>query len=182
MGKSRRKNHFMPISSTEVLYRSSADPINDPINDLLNDPIYFKPPFLIFALLLAVELFLLLLSGIKKQGWITKTLGSYEYLLVLVNFLFGALLFFLWFISDHTAAKWNLNILWCTPLSLFYLLTFFLKGAGQIVFKWVSLFLTFTSFMFLLVLVAGLQTTAISLIPLLVLYIIIFGRRIFILS
>lgn len=32
----------------------------------------------------------------------------------------GIFLFFLWFLTDHTATAWNLNILWAFPVNLFF--------------------------------------------------------------
>ncbi len=166
------------VSSDEVLYRSTADLINDLLFDPLNDPIKISPPLFLALLLLAVEVVLIYLSCFRKMGWAKKSLSCYEYSLVLLNFLFGLLVFYLWFISDHTATKWNLNLLWCSPLSLIFLVTFFLKNHNAI--KYFSAFMAAMSVIFLLVLLVGLQATCGALIPLPVLYIILFGRRLFI--
>ena len=32
--------------------------------------------------------------------------------------LLGVLIVFLWFFTDHTATKWNLNLLWANPINL----------------------------------------------------------------
>ena len=167
------------VTSTETLYRSTSDPITDPLNDPLFDPKKISPPFLLFTLLLAIELVLVYLGCIKKKDWAKKPLSCYEYSLVVLNFLFGLLAFYLCFISDHTATKGNLNLLWCSPLSLIYLITFFMKGPGQKIFKWISAFMAAMSIVFLLVLMAGLQSTCGAFIPVLILYIILFGRRSF---
>ena len=167
------------VASADVLYLSTSDPITDLLNDPKNDSIKISPPFLLFAILLALELLLIYTSCIRKKRWAKRTLGCYEYALVILNFLFGVLVFYLWFISDHTATKWNLNILWCSPLSLLFLITFFMKGAGQKIFKWISAFMAATSVLFLLVLMVGLQSTCYAFIPLVALYIILFGRRLF---
>ena len=165
------------ISSTEVLYRSTSDPINDPLSDLNNDPIKISPPFLLFTLLLAAELILIYLGCFRKWGWAKKGLSCYEYTLVVLNFIFGLLIFYLWIISDHTATKGNLNILWCSPLSVIYLITFFCKG--QKILKGISFFMTAMCVVFMLVLLIGLQCTAAPLIPLLILYTAVFGRKLF---
>ena len=167
------------VSSSETLFRSDADPINDPLTDPLIDPIKINPPFLLFTLLLAVELMLIYFSSFKKWIWARRTLSCYEYTLVVLNFLFGVLIFYLWFISDHTATKGNLNILWCSPLSIVFLITFFTKGDGQKIFKWISAFMAAMGAVFLLVLAVGLQAACSAFIPILALYIILFGRRLF---
>jgi len=153
------------VASTSELYRSTADPITDPLSDLKNDPIKISPPLLLASLLLAVELILIYLGCIWKMGWAKRILSCYELILVILNFLFGLLIFYLWFISDHTATKWNLNLLWCCPLSILFR------------FKWVSAFMAAMGIVFLLVLMVGLQSTCWAFIPLIVLYIILFGRR-----
>ena len=153
------------VASTSELYRSTADPIIDPLNDLKNDSIKISPPLLLASLLLAVELILIYLGCIWKMGWAKRILSCYELILVILNFLFGLLIFYLWFISDHTATKWNLNLLWCCPLSILFR------------FKWVSAFMAAMGIVFLLVLMVGLQSTCWAFIPLIVLYIILFGRR-----
>lgn len=165
------------VSSDETLFRSTADPINDPLSDPLNDPIKVSPPFLLFALLLGAELGLIYLGIIRKSGWAKKSLSCYEYALVLINFLFGLLIFYLWFISDHTATKGNLNILWCSPLSVIYLVTFFMKGQKAL--KVFSIFMAVMCVLFMLIILVGLQSTAWAFAPILLLYTAIFGRRLF---
>jgi len=166
------------VTSTETLYRSTDDPITDPLNDPLFDPKKINPPFLLFTLLLAVELCLVYLGCIKKKVWAKKSLSCYEYILVVLNFLFGVLIFYLWFISDHTATKGNLNLLWCSPLSLLFLITFFIKK-GQKLLKGISGLMAFMGILFLLIMFTGLQAACCAFIPLLALYIILFGRRLF---
>ncbi len=153
------------VASDEVLFRSTADPITDPLNDLKNDPIKISLPLLLAILLLVVELILIYLGCIRKKGWAKRILSCYEYTLVMLNFLAGILIFYLWFISDHTATKWNLNLLWCCPLSILFR------------FKWISAFMAVMCVVFLLVLMVGLQSTCWAFVPLLVLFTILFGRR-----
>ena len=156
------------VSSDEVLFRSTADPIK------------ISPPMLLVFILMTVEAVLIYLGCIRKKGWAKKSLSCYEFFLVFFNFLLGLLIFYLWFISDHTATKWNLNLLWCSPLSLVFLITFFTKGNGQKIFRWISAFMAAMGVIFLLVLLVGLQTTCGALILFQALYIILFGRRLFI--
>ena len=153
------------VASDKVLFRSTADPITDPLNDLKNDPIKISLPLLFAILLLVVELILIYLGCIRKKGWAKRILSCYEYTLVTLNFLAGILIFYLWFISDHTATKWNLNLLWCCPLSILFRL------------KWISAFMAVMCVVFLLVLMVGLQSTCWAFIPLLILFTILFGRR-----
>ncbi len=153
------------VASDEVLFRSTADPITDPLNDLKNDPIKISLPLLLAILLLVIELILIYLDCIRKKGWAKRILSCYEYTLVTLNFLAGILIFYLWFISDHTATKWNLNLLWCCPLSILFR------------FKWISAFMAVMCVVFLLVLMVGLQSTCWAFIPLLALFTILFGRR-----
>lgn len=165
------------VSSTETLYRSTDDPIFDPLNDLKNDLLKISPTILLFTLMLAAELLLIYLGIIRKKAWAGKTLSCYEYTLVVLNFLAGLLIFYLWFISDHTATKDNFNILWCSPLSLIFLILFFTKWEKLL--KWASTFLTAMCILFMLIMLTGLQSSCPAFIPLLLMYTALFGRRLF---
>ena len=161
------------VSDSRILYRSTSDPINDP----KSDPIKISLPLLLFTFMLAAELLLIYLGCLRKKSWARKSLSCYEYILVVLNFLSGILIFYLWFISDHTATKGNLNILWCSPLSLIFLIAFFSRGLGQKILKYISLFLAAMCVLFILIMIVGLQAACGALIPILALYAILFGRR-----
>ena len=153
------------VAGTSELYRSTTDPINDPLSDPIKEPIKISPPLILALLLLAMELFLIYLGCIKKKPWAKRILNCYEFTLVVLNFLFGLLIVYLWFISDHTATKGNLNLLWCCPLAILFR------------FKWISAFMAAMGIVFLLVLMVGLQSTCWAFIPLVILFIILFGRN-----
>lgn len=165
------------VSSTETLYRSTADPTFDPLNNQKKDMLKASPTILLFTLMLAAELLLIYLGIIRKKDWARKTLGCYEYTLVVLNFLAGLLIFYLWFISDHTATKDNLNILWCSPLSLIFLISFFTKWEKLL--KWSSTFMAAMCILFMLIMLTGLQSACPAFIPLLLMYTALFGRRLF---
>ena len=157
------------VSGSDTLYTSTAENGESPKK--------ISPPFLLFTLMLAVELGFIYLGIIRKKNWAKKTLSCYEYTLVVLNFLFGLLIFYLWFISDHTATKGNLNILWCSPLSLIFLITFFSKNPK--VLRCFSLFMTAMCVLFMLIMLVGIQCACGAFIPLLALYIVLFVRRLF---
>ncbi len=157
------------VSGSETLYKSTADPADGQTR--------ISPPFLLFTLLLAVELGFIYLGIIRKKGWAKKSLSCYEYTLVVLNFLFGLLIFYLWFISDHTATKGNLNILWCSPLSLIFLISFFTKNHK--VMRCFSLFMATMCVIFMLIMLVGIQCACGAFVPLLLLYAAVFGRRLF---
>ncbi len=165
------------VSSTETLYRSTDDPIFDPLNDPKNDLLKISPTILLFTLMLAAELLLIYLGIIRKKAWARKTLSCYEYTWVVLNFFAGLLIFYLWFISDHTATKDNFNILWCSPLSLIFLISFFTKWEKLL--KWASTFLAAMCILFMLIMLTGLQSACPAFIPLLLMYTALFGRRLF---
>ena len=165
------------VDSTEVLYRSSTDPINDPLIDLLNDPKEINQPFLIFSLLLALELGLIYLSCIRKNTAFRHVLTVYEYSLAVANFLMGMLIFYLWFISDHTATKGNLNILWCSPLTIVYLSAALRKKKTSLL-MWDCRIQTSLCILFILIMLTGIEETCAPAIPLILLYTVLFGRRV----
>lgn len=154
------------ILDTKVLYQSTAEPSQEPI--------IINLPFIIFSLLLVLELALIFLS--KKRSLFNKMLSVFEYSAIVVNFLFGTLLFYLWFLSDHTATKLNLNLIWCTPLMIVFLITFFLRGAKKIL-NGFCIFQAVMCAVYLLIMAAGLQHSASPFVPLLLFYMTIFTRR-----
>ena len=67
------------------------------------------PPVAVFALLLAL---VTVLSVKKKCGkWIDRTL-------FIVAGVLGLFLLFMWLGTDHWCTKWNLNVLWASPMLL----------------------------------------------------------------
>ncbi len=72
-------------------------------------------PFLVFWILFVVVLTLTLLEWKKelKMGWLDAILFG-------VTFLVSVLVIFLWFFTDHYCTKPNLNILWASPLFLYF--------------------------------------------------------------
>ena len=97
----------------------TRQPIADPAVTLLNDtraPLSNSfSPTLCFYLLLAVVLILTLLQ--LKFGWKMKWL---DITLFSVTTLVSLLIVFLWFFTAHYCTKYNLNILWASPLFLYF--------------------------------------------------------------
>jgi hypothetical protein len=62
-------------------------------------------------------------------------------LLMLVVGLVGILVFFLWFFTDHSATKWNLNLLWANPINLILVFVSWKRSWVQSYFKWNTILL-----------------------------------------
>ena len=80
-------------------------------------------PLVVLGLFLVIHLIV---------GWIVlkrrkKALQLTDRIVLLTVGLVGLLVVFLWFFTDHQAAKWNLNILWANPLILLF--AFSTKGS-----------------------------------------------------
>lgn len=89
---------------------------------LKNDAINY--PFFIFLFigLIYLRFVIYLISGnnrIKKPAlFITSFCEKTIYLFTAI---FGVLIFYLWFFSDHTVTNLNYNLLWCNPLNFLLL-------------------------------------------------------------
>jgi len=93
---------------------SLAFPINEilPTDFELIPPGFFTP-MVVFILFLIVHVAIgIFFAKRKKMFQIT------DRTILLVTGLLGLLIVFLWFFTDHTTTKWNLNILWANPLNL----------------------------------------------------------------
>jgi len=166
MGNSHLKDGRELVLETKVLYQSTASPSAEPA--------VINLPFVVFSLLLVLEL--VLIFAAKKGAIPGKMLSAFEYSAVAMNFLFGMLLFYLCFLSDHTATKLNMNLLWCSPLVLVFLVAFFIRGAKKILAGFCA-FQTVMCAVYLLIMATGLQHSASPFVPLSLLYMTIFARR-----
>lgn len=74
----------------------------------------------VFTPMLVMMLFLTmhLLVGVFMRK--KKTMVITDRVLFFVTGLLGVFVIFLWFFTDHSATKWNLNLLWANPLNLFF--------------------------------------------------------------
>lgn len=82
----------------------------------------------------------------KRSRWL-------DFTLFFITGLAGCLIFYLWFLTDHTATIGNLNILWAFPLNL--VLSFFLIRK-KVPPKWLSGYLKILMGLLVLVIVFGL--------------------------
>ncbi len=80
----------------------------------LNQPNLFRP-FNVFGL---ICILLLILTVIFRKG---TSLISIDLIFFFLLGLIGLILIFMWLGTDHSATKWNLNILWANPLYLLFL-------------------------------------------------------------
>ena len=62
-----------------------------------------------------------------------------------ILFFASILILFMWFITDHTPTKWNLNILWVNPLLIFYIIEL-IKNNNKKTLKLYSLSFSIISF------------------------------------
>ena len=87
-------------------------------------------PFILFT---AMLVFLILIRLAGNGG---KFLQALEWGLVFVAWILGLLFVYLWFISDHTIMDKNLNMLWCNPLLILFLVGKMWNRQGLL--KWFS--------------------------------------------
>lgn len=82
-------------------------------DNYMNKPNWLKP-FVVFGILCLLILVLTLIFGHNRLMAILD--GVFFFLLGFV----GLFLLFMWFGTDHSPTKWNLNILWANPLYLLF--------------------------------------------------------------
>lgn len=95
----------------------------------LNDHRFFTP-IMVFSLFMILQLFWGMLR--MRSG---MPVVITDRVLLLVTGLIGVMVFFLWFLTDHTTTKWNLNILWANPIHLYLAFASFNRKWIQTYFK-----------------------------------------------
>jgi hypothetical protein len=88
-------------------------------------------PINVFGLLFFIQI---LIGGIVFRKYQKYT--PVDRLHMLLVGLVGILVFFLWFFTDHTATKWNLNLLWANPINFILVFVSWKRSWVQAYFKW----------------------------------------------
>jgi hypothetical protein len=100
----------------------------------------FLSPLVIFSILFLI---LTALSFMRNPG-IVSALNIFDKIFFFVCGILGLLIVFMWFFTDHHAARNNFNILWALPTHLIVLPVSFKKSRVKTYFKivfWISLLL-----------------------------------------
>ncbi|MFZ4785106.1 MAG: DUF4105 domain-containing protein [Flavobacteriales bacterium] len=79
----------------------------------LSDHSFFTP-MVVFSIFMVLQLFWGMLRMRAGMPVVVT-----DRVLLLVTGLIGVVVFFLWFLTDHTTTKWNLNLLWANPINLY---------------------------------------------------------------
>lgn len=113
---------FLPLEMKEqfdtLVVAGSSETLTEPAVQLLEDrrePLkHYPSPTLTFWVVFFAILTVSLLG--MKKGWTLKWLDVVTYL---IPGLMSLVALFLWFCSAHYCTKWNLNLLWASPLFLY---------------------------------------------------------------
>ncbi|MBQ3713780.1 MAG: DUF4105 domain-containing protein [Spirochaetia bacterium] len=132
-------------------------------------PGFFTQPFMVFAIVL---LFLVLLSLLPGNR---KLLDVFDCILVAAPWAVGMMIFYWWFISDHYAGDKNLNILWCNPLLITFIMAK-IYGKKRLL-LWFSRFMAMMCAASLIVTAAGIQGSCSAFYPVLLMYLWIYVRN-----
>ena len=73
---------------------------------------FFNPTYFFWALFFVILLFIFI--GYKKK----KIFKIIDFTLLFVIGMAGVIMLFMWFGTEHTPTKWNLNVLWAVPTHL----------------------------------------------------------------
>jgi hypothetical protein len=93
-------------------------------------------PINVFGLLFFLQLIIGFIIFKKKNSF-----TAIDRLLMLVVGLIGVMVFFLWFFTDHTATKWNLNLIWANPINFVLVFISWKRNWVKLYFKWNTLLL-----------------------------------------
>lgn len=127
---------FLPDSLMKefVTARKGSELLTKPTEELL--PVEFElfnsdvlTPINLFFFFLIIQL----ITGfifLRKGKYITP----FDRVLLFITGVIGVMVVFLWFFTDHTATKGNLNLLWANPIQL--ILVFLSQNRKWILFYW----------------------------------------------
>lgn len=130
-------------------------------------PLDTSTPFLLSPLFILGILSILILYKTYKDYKNKRKISKFDSILFFILGLIGLLLVLLWFATDHTATKWNYNLLWAFPLQLVAAFVIAKKNPPQWVYPYMKLLcilLVFLVFQW----IVGIQTYALTLIPVLI--------------
>ena len=82
------------------------------LEDHINQPAAVNAPFILTCLIALLTISGLSVARLRVLGRIMTGV------VLLVCTVFGCLIIFFWFFSEHTCAKYNFNILWALPTNL----------------------------------------------------------------
>jgi hypothetical protein len=129
-------------------------------------PIDTRPPFLLSPLFILGLLSVLLIIKTYRDFKRKAAISGLDTAIMIVLGILGVLLLLLWFATDHTATKWNYNLLWAFPFHLIAAVVVAKKNPPQWIYPYMKLTIIL---LVLLVLhwVIGTQRFAPTLIPIL---------------
>ncbi len=132
-------------------------------------PGVFTQPFMVFAIGL---LFLILISLLPGNR---RLLDVFDCILVAAPWVVGMMICYWWFISDHYAGDKNLNILWCNPLLIIFIVSK-IFGKKQLL-MWFSRIQAMLCAVAIVLLALGIQGCCSAFYPILLMYLFIYLRN-----
>lgn len=157
------------FAKAELKTSTGNQPLVKQTNDIYTPktPLDTATPFLLSPLFLLGILSLLLLYKTYNDYKNQRKISNFDSFLFFLLGIIGVLLLLLWFATDHTATKWNYNLLWAFPLQLVAAFVIAKKNPPQWIYPYMKLLLillVFLAFQW----IVGLQAYAVTLIPLLI--------------
>lgn len=146
-------------TGTQVLVKKTND-IYTP-----ETPLDTSTPFLLSPLFILSILSLLLMIKTYRDYKNNRKISKLDSVLFFVLGVLGVLILLLWFATDHTATKWNYNLLWAFPLQLVAAFVIAKKNPPQWIYPYMKLLfilLVFLAFQW----IVGIQAYAFTLLPL----------------
>ena len=102
-------------------------------------PIDTRPPFLLSPLFILGLLSVLLIIKTYRDFKRKAAISGLDTAIMIVLGILGVLLLLLWFATDHTATKWNYNLLWAFPFHLIAAVVVAKKNPPQWIYPYMKL-------------------------------------------
>ncbi|MGB5500300.1 MAG: DUF4105 domain-containing protein, partial [Maribacter sp.] len=163
-----KEHMFLPFYIMKQLNTSQLDATllaPNQISIFQPEPIKNKNSFLLtplfWSLVFMALVFVITYSDYRKN----KRSKSLDFGLFLITGIIGVVIFFLWFLTDHTATASNFNILWAFPLNLNLAFLVWRNTPFSKLIKWYMLLLLFLLLMVVILWVLRVQIFSPVIIP-----------------
>lgn len=124
--------------------------------------------FWILAILIVIAFFI---ERVKKKNyrWI-------DFVFLFIIGLAGLVMLFMWFGTDHSPTKWNLNIIWAFPLHVVYVF-YYIKNKRKKLIKYYSLIFAIVNLLLIITFKVFPQQFDVALLPVFFIFTIMFFRE-----
>ncbi len=157
---------YQTLEKSSILKDGKEENLVSKTNILLNYPEKQAnsdkfSPLLVFSILLFIGIFISFqdIKKVKHTKWL-------DIVLLLITGIFGVLVIFLWFFTNHSTAPYNFNMLWAVPTNLILAWKLYKNKTSRWITHYVKILLFFLLGFIPIVWILNIQLLPYSLIPL----------------